>query len=688
MPIGEADGVCVVMAEQRAGYILGQDSDFVILVGEGGRGRGYIPLDMVQWIEGDEQSQNLDPDVDMGMDGGGRRKTEWMTTTPRKQPPTRQSYLLPSLDYSNPTLILVVYPPQALRQRLRLPASVLPLFASLCGNDYTPPTAGEHFFESGLSTVQKIDKVARVLREQLFSPSASRAASAGDTAVELVTRVIKRLSVTARTFNTEQEVQTLVEAIIEATLQYILPSGRDCCPNYPFCGELDAGCSSHSSHAVSPIIEAYANARRRGRSNNVTSLHLYPERIPLWSVLEDPSKASLKAGGLREVRKKAYEIVEQDIGLRWPAPRSEEVEEVGNADQSNEDELKEILGVADNSSEGTLVDVGADGDPRKANATPTPPAHPRIIIEYLRSSSRMIAAPLPLSPLEEQAQSKIPTCLLPLPRRLEIYLAAFQSATPAILALPIHLHPFIACLRFSIIDLYPRDPLRRHEVEALLKSGIATYSSWKREYRGDTTSKKELEVAYPQLANRNSQILAMIKAVMTDSIILAQALLLTDPIEDESPPRVDGDVTHLKPFMFFSGSMAHILLSGDLPPVWKWTEPDQSAYDQCLPALVEGIEDSILGWKGSPGTKSGQLHQSNASKDGEPNKPGGAGGKYAPPQGKHGAMRGGSHGQTGSPRDSRYGHGQQHRGGHRGGSGGRGGKQMGSRFGLLDGMTS
>lgn len=576
VPLGEADGVCVVMAEQRGGFVLGQDSDFVILVAEGGKGRGYVPFEMISWYEKEVEDEQTDGELGANQ-RDVRLESDFTTVQNRRsqygrQRPTRESPLLPPPDARHPVLSLTVYLPAALRQRLRLPSTVLPLFAALVGNDYTPPQAASHFFEPTLSLAQRIEKVARVLREQLFNPNAQKAgSSAGDHAVDLVWRVIKKMLV--RDFYTENEGRALADAIVEATLQYTLPTLGQCCPRYPFCGSLDTGCRAELGLAES--VEMYSDAHDRGELRGVRHAFLFPDSVIPYQVMEDPSKASIKLQGLCRVRKVAWEIADEAVGLRFAQPTSEEI-------QAEVDDV----------SETTLVDNQNANRDEEKELSFSPAEPPRTVVEYVRSSNRIIARQVHLGPRTSEDGHR-PRCLRPLDDRLQIYLDTMGSDITSVRALPVHLQPLVSIVRFCLADT--REPWRHTEVEAVIRACIGTYASWQREKHGDSPTKKETTIEYPFLTNRKAQIVAHLQAVMTDAHILSESLLLSNHGSCKDS-RSEVDITHLRTYMFYSGSALHLFLSAQEPQGWKWTAAEQEGLDLCLTAVTEGLEDRILGW--------------------------------------------------------------------------------------------
>ncbi|WWD21607.1 hypothetical protein CI109_106093 [Kwoniella shandongensis] len=646
VPEGEADGVCVSFANQLGGYVIGQDSDFVIMVGRTERVKGYVPLDMMMWIEGEGDNATSSRRPSPGPDGSFQPVMNRRGVSS----PIRQSALLPQPAYTRPTLVLTVVQPQALRQRLRLPPHYMPLFASLCGNDYTPPSTASQFFEPNLDTVQRVEKAARILREQLFSPSANAKASInpGDQVVELVERVVKKLSVYP--FDTEQSLQNMVDIIIDAALQYSLPPGGECCSTFPFCGELNgSGCRTTSSTRldgetekqvwISAARQAYAAAQRQGYLNSITNGWLYPDRTYLWGVLEDPTAASLRSSaGARRVRTATWGIADEGLGgLRWPTLEVEADKEPDTVSNGVEDEmdtdkedraLRSLLGVdvTENNSEAgdgvisedtTLVDAEVNTSRSSTARTSTT----RAITEYARqgSSSKLIACQLELPPARIRSEGGLPTCLQPPENRLRVYLEPLSSATPLVRALPVSLQPLVAILRFSILEAASKSSKndthkwRRDEVSAVLRATIGTFTMWRKDLITEldqhtkAVGPEEGGMLYPLLESRNAQLIAQLSSTMVDSQLLAQSLLLLPgiPNSDSLSSVEQFGPTHLIPFVFFSGVTLHRLLSKLEPGAgWSWTSEEQEAFEQCWEALIEDLEEGTIVGLNSP-----QAHQ-------------------------------------------------------------------------------
>ncbi|OCF58649.1 hypothetical protein L486_03139 [Kwoniella mangroviensis CBS 10435] len=656
VPTGEADGVCVSMAEKVGGYVFGRDSDFVILMGRTERVRGYVPIDMLNWIEG-PSNNNTDQPPGARANGSeqdsfrpvhnGRRNMNGPTSNFMN----KQSSLIPSSTLKNPTLVITYIPSQALRHRLRIPSTHLPLFASLCGTDYIPPSIAVQLYENHLTSFQKIEKAARILREQLYSPSNNATSNGkrksdnpGDQVVELVRRVIKKLCVYP--FDTQQSLDETVDLIIEAALQYSLPSNvDDCCATYPFCGELDLtlGCQTPISLGVEAEDEPdslkkeerevsgkeeYSKAQKMGLVGTITHGWLYPDRMYQWQVLEDLSGPCLKASdGAKGIRRKAWMIADEGLGgLRFS--RNEVVDDKMDLDNvgtqaQEEKELRDLLGVPSSETYSEIEGVASDDTTLVEQVAPTFTRPIREMTEYLRqgSTAKIIASPLTLPPVQPLFPGELPICLKPIEERLKIYLESLHSNTEGIRSLPVSLQPLVSLVRFCVIDASRRstgktdhNKWRREEVVAVLRAMIGTYTLWKRELhseelpkdkaKGEGRNEEEGGRLYPMLETRSANLIAQLGSVWSDVQLLAQALLLLpesiNPTSNRShhpaSPEDNGSeigTTHLIPFIFFSGVTLHSLLAKIEPTqnYWKWTEEEERVFESCWNALIDGLEE-------------------------------------------------------------------------------------------------
>jgi hypothetical protein len=401
LPEGEADAYCVALADELEGFVVGNDSDFAILgakpAGSAGGYKGYIPIEMMQWQLQVAKTSTADAinaaglnamDADDGFQPVKSRKSKStaLQVTERNQTVTTTTslHLLPPQLPSQKTLVdsstvctlslfLTIFTPAALATRLRIPPAYLPLFATILGTDHSPTMAQgrSYFFEDSMAKRDRVEVVARVIREALLpgnqprmrkrlgvmmgvksatsgmntpnSLGPSLAMNAGDEAFALVALVLGNML--ARPAANEEAFMELVTAMIEATCHYILPptpsglglysdetlaqAGRpnvaSCCSVFPFC-ECSAEVAPlsdslpgleplHASDAQERVRRHYALARNGG---NLTSFASFaqPDRVYSKSYLQDPEGVWLSGlEGSKKIRAEAWRILIANLYL-------------------------------------------------------------------------------------------------------------------------------------------------------------------------------------------------------------------------------------------------------------------------------------------------------------------------------------------------------------------------------------
>jgi hypothetical protein len=402
LPEGEADAYCVALADELEGFVVGNDSDFAILgakAGESNSGyRGYIPIEMMQWqlqvatatlpLENAQAGAAQGAEIGDGFQPVKSRKSKSTASkvTERNQTTTTTTslHLLPPVLPTSETisaasttctlsLFLTIFTPAALATRLRIPPAYLPLFATILGTDHSPTLAQgrSYFFEDSLAKRDRVEVVARVIREALapgnqprmrkrlgvmmgaksstsgrdtpISPLTSVAMNAGDEAFSFVALVLGNLLV--RPLANEDLFMELVTSMIEATCHFILPSapsalglysdealaqtGRtnlgSCCALFPFCNcSPDIAPLSESLPDFAPLHDSGEQQRVRRRfalarnSGNLTSFASFaqPDRVYLKSYLQDPEGICLSGlDGSKRVRAEAWRIFLANIHL-------------------------------------------------------------------------------------------------------------------------------------------------------------------------------------------------------------------------------------------------------------------------------------------------------------------------------------------------------------------------------------
>jgi hypothetical protein len=273
VPDGEADAAVVSVAQRLGGYILGNDSDFVVLAAGADRVRGYIPTEGVQWVSR----------------VGSKRRVA----------------LFPPTSLGACAVHTLVYPPPALAKHLGIPGSSLALLSSLVGNDYigfegfwdnVKAAKGDTGARDADKPYWRIQHAAAIMRT-IPLPQLNDGADA----VGYVRDVLAALRRRAPK-------DELVTNVITAMLQYVLPDVTPCCPAYPFCS--DTACRARPRNQklrASPEVEAYARAQRAGSLKPLTNLYMAPDRLYPWGLAEDPAFPSTRSAPAScRVRHEAY----------------------------------------------------------------------------------------------------------------------------------------------------------------------------------------------------------------------------------------------------------------------------------------------------------------------------------------------------------------------------------------------
>ncbi|CCM00163.1 uncharacterized protein FIBRA_02191 [Fibroporia radiculosa] len=253
---GEGDPCAVSLAGRLHAYVVGRDSDFVILNAEGYR--GYIPLDEMLWNSVASSSTASDAgsvyssvygDVEDDVDANGFKTVRKSKIRKRSAVNQRVGRGLIPPDHlvdSDTDLVLTatVYSPESLAAHLQLPTSLLPLLGALVGNDFTgaPEVTSidaynsskkndlqQLFFEKQLTLTQRITKVANTLRSLLnaaFPTTSTTHQRRKNKPIRSVIELIQAAISAMLRFPDNLaavEREAIADRIAEATLQYAIP---------------------------------------------------------------------------------------------------------------------------------------------------------------------------------------------------------------------------------------------------------------------------------------------------------------------------------------------------------------------------------------------------------------------------------------------------------------------------------
>lgn len=608
----EGDPYAVELAGRLGGYVIGKDSDFVVLNSDGYR--GYIPIDEMTWTVLSDNKVSVDnSDDDFQTVRRPKRKT---------MPELQASQgLVPPKGGNNLSLSFVSYNPHTLAEHLDVPVALLPLLGALVGNDFSKESEANSrriqslFFSRRLTLSQRIEQVANVLHS-VISPQKQKAKLQVGSVMDLIERTVNALlsNLSPNFVMGSGEIESIIDKIVNATLQYAIPkhdeevAGR---------GGLWANtvCALHDPETCSilPIISRNVmrqeqESKRAGRDLlRARELYLDVYRSGLFSAknmdilntgsswarlfLENPDLESVARSIGQPIRVWIYSILDDTVGLEVHSCETAETES-----NTGEDDDDELIDVVESDGEKSPIDYLAPlkGELERlhcsnedANDPPTAIIpHRRLSIgsphvtEYFRSGTRIASHEVVVKPISELLLSislpeygedeAPPVVLRSEDDRFAILLRILQSDFPFVRSLsPDTILPVIAA-RWVIYSLHSRflqTGSREREKERWTKNEVRCFlSSFAWESKEPSETEKEYLVSVP-IENRHVQLMAQLLMALETIEQLSQVLLLTRRIKSD--------------FHSFSGKNFHALLTGSLPlakklpqGVWEGVETE------------------------------------------------------------------------------------------------------------------
>lgn len=629
----EGDPYAVELAGRVGGYVVGNDSDFVILNAPGYL--GYIPLDSMIW-EAAEFQQSLpvddDPDDDFRMVSKTKSKKK------HEVPPGRG--IIPPESVEDLHLSCTVYHPDKLASQLNLPVTLLPLLGALVGNDFTHHPDSDRrsiqhlFFDRRLTLVQRIENAAAAMRS-IMSPASSRKNSKYQvgSVMDFIGRTIHSLLSRLSTPPNSGEVDEVVDKVVTATLQYAInkvdnatlwPSTicvlhePDACPFLPFMSrrvlEESEGTGSETPALVqsAAIREHYVEAYRKGLFSPLLMNVLCTGTSWPRLFLENPDLETVSCSITRSLRCWIYSILDDSLGL--PIPEEEPIRPDAGQDnniQEAEDE-EELIDVVESDSEEEsgdflaplkgelqrlhISDVDAERDSsvsvvsQRSNRIGSPK-----VIEYVRRGTRIAAetiqvvslgdllSRIPCSISEADADEMISLVQKPIEERFTVFLRILESDLHCVRNISRdYLYPILAirwivrCLHRRETETGSREREREKWTTREAKCLCATFAFW-------TLGPSDVVGGHesPPVQDRNVQLSAQFLTTMETIEHLVQALLLTSFV----PPTVHR----------FSGKLFHAYLSGSLALPDNDSSIEQM-WQACHVGLIEAFrEDWVQG---------------------------------------------------------------------------------------------
>ncbi|GJE91457.1 hypothetical protein PsYK624_076070 [Phanerochaete sordida] len=661
----EGDPYAVELAARLGGYVVGNDSDFVILNAEGYC--GYVPLTLMSWTALGTEDED--------MDDGGEDGFQTVVSKGKKKAVSQKSGVSPGIIPPDATsglqLSVITYSPTALASHLQLPISLLPLLGALVGNDFTgekeasATTSQETnlqwlFFERSLTLTQRITRVATTLRTILanaLAPGRNKNKHAVHSVMELIDRAVTALVVRSLDSMASGEKERVVERVVEATLQYAIPRYDGALPGaqglWPdgVCALHDAGSCPLLRDLAPPddafddgagalrdrVRAAYVAAYRAGRIDPHTFDVMHSGTFWYRQFLENPDFENVSRSIARPIQLWVYALLDDGLGLpaqpeAEPQPESSrgELEDGADEDLDDGDELIDVVEEDSDDEDidplaplrGALQqlngsDEGTTTEATSVTSTTPAPAKTELktIEEYVRRGTRLAAEEVVVPSLSELLASlpdggltaiNTPVQLQSEDDRLTFLLRALQSDTDLMRSLPAEQRLPALVLRCVVRQLHTRAAERAHD-------RAREKERWTQaEARAFLASfafgapAPSLDAAAVPLADRSVQLAAQAGAALDACARLGEVLLLHAAL-----PR---------PLLRWSGRRFHAHLAGAPPP------PHDAVPERLWRACAQGLEHAFAEPPGKKRRKEKRVEK--APPPASAPRPAGFGGKF------------------------------------------------------------
>ncbi|KAJ6593555.1 hypothetical protein B0H19DRAFT_1090906 [Mycena capillaripes] len=619
----EGDPYAVELAGRVGAFVVGTDSDFVILNAEGYR--GYIPLEEMVWnIPTAEEPATVEEDEFQQV-----RKPK-----ARKKPanPSSGRGIIPPDSTSGLSLSFTAYSPTTLAAHLNLPVTLLPLLGALVGNDFSNQSASPRrnvqllFFERQLSLAQRITRVAATMQSILSVSAQKGKQKQVESVMDLIDRTVNALLVRSISSMGSGEVEAIIERIVVATLQYALPKNEedtqdlwpsdicalheaDVCPILPMFSRLvTAEALLEERESDDELLKRnelrgqYLSAYRDGQlsAKILDTLHTTGTFWPRL-FLETPDLETVSRVMGRPIRQWGYAILHEAVGLPSSADEDEPTSEIDGStaeaeeEEEDEDELIDVVeSDSDDDGRGDLLaplrgalqrlNVPDDGDTAQTSSSLTRGAQAPIITEYVRRGTRIAEEPVIVPSISDLLSSisstdfvptnAVPVLSQPEPDRFTILLRALKSDTNPIRSLPPEKLAVALCLRWVLLTLHSRayeNASKEREKERWTRNEARCFLaafSW----TAEESPPYGQENALPEILDRNVQLTAQVLATLESIDHFSQILLITERLPS--------------PASLFSGVDFHSCLTGI-----KAVDVPDTFWDACVNDIAETFND-------------------------------------------------------------------------------------------------
>lgn len=606
----EGDPYTVELAGRLGGYVVGQDSDFVVLNAEGYK--GYVPMDEMVWT-GLNQREEVQHSA--GDDGGFQ--TVVNSKAKKKalaQKPSLGNGIIPPEETDDIQLSVSVYSPEAVASYLRIPVALLPLMGALVGNDFTgskdsssPTTSQERnlqwlFFERQLTLSQRIMRVANTLHDilaQALTPSAKgKHKLQVNSVMQLIERAISVLLVRSSDTMAAGERERIMDRIVEATLQYAISRYEGALPGIEGLWASSV-CALHDDDAcplsryLSPVLTenstlSHDSPRMLKYKEEVRNLYISAYRSgrlaprlldvmntgTFWyrQTLENPDIETASATFARPIQEFCYALMDDGLGLpEQPAEEEEDDDEdelIDVAEESDEDYLAPLRGALQE------LDTPADSDDEMATEPPASvsslpqrshASQPKVVEEYLRRGVRLANEKVLVPSLTDVLASysldrrgDLPIQLTSEEDRVTLFLQFLQSNIPAVRSLSPQDTLVVLALRWVVSRLDTRaqeangskERIKERWTKSEAQAFLASFS---------VNTPFCTDDEGPPIENRNVQLVAQLASSFDAIERLSQLLLLSERFPS--------------PVLRFSGTLFHSYLTGTIPIPPKSVQP-------------------------------------------------------------------------------------------------------------------
>ncbi|KAF4620667.1 hypothetical protein D9613_000817 [Agrocybe pediades] len=625
----EGDPFSVELAGRLGAFVVGNDSDFVILNSDGYM--GYIPLDEMVWKTPQRnvvQEDDNDGDFQTVRKPKAKKAVSYHTQG-------SVGLIPPVEDGEELSLSFISYSPETLAKHLNIPVSLLPLFGALVGNDFSRDSESQYrrmqtlFFERTLTPSQRIEKVASTLRS-VISPGVQHRKTHHPvgSVMDLIDRTVRVLLARAISTLGSGEVETIIETVVSSTLQYALPKtetikGRE--GLWP-----TTVCALHEPEACSILPMVSHNVMQQAEKSDMADPNLLDAREKFLDAyrgglldakvmdvlntgtswprlfLENPDSETVARSIGQPIRKWIYVILHDTVGLS--VSETDETNATQNSqsvgEESDQDELIDVVesdSDDDNPSntdylaplKGELHRLQSDGksesDEEHDSSASEPPAsiishrhlyaHPPTVVEYIRKGSRIAAETLTLEPFSDLLSSvnlpnwaddnEVPLVLRPEDDRFTLLLRILKSDVPAVRALPAEAVARVLAVRWVISVLHSRwedTNSKEREKERWTKNEAhCLLSAFSPASKTHGTEDLSLDGTLPSVEDRNVQLTAQILMALETIEQLSESLLLLERVPSNA--------------CYFSGKLFHAALTSNVrektpldPGVWEAVE--------------------------------------------------------------------------------------------------------------------